>query len=398
MTPKKPINMIIVFALSLLVLIGYGPIPGYAAKPSPPTLATQLEDLVTQGTAVDSQLAGISLTQDNSCTELGTANTSVADYLNSIENVLAGITAPLTIDTASLTSLDDLSSLSVTIADSARNISLDLNTISSGADLVEYQASLSAMLRLSDDIGTMADRILEMANKILLMADNIGVMADRILITQQLQNSNVALTQASILTTQQNIVALSSTVDTLGFNTNLAGMVNSATLLSSDMDSVTLTETNMASELAAIETSVTNYLSSAVALDTQMSQDSAIASFYINGDTLVMLGDLSGIHAALARSLDSYAQAINTLSPLTSTPILSDATASMLRLTTDVGIMSDRIIEMVDNIIIMADNVGDMAGLIVDTQTIQQTNITSTQNSLVSAQSVTVNVISSMGL
>ena len=237
-----------------------------------------------------------------------------------------------------------------------------------------------------------------MANLILLMADNIGLMADRILITQQLQSSNVALTQASILTTQQNIVALSSTLDTLGFNTALAGLVNSATLLSTEMTGVTLTETNMAIELSLIESSTTNYLNSVVALYTQMAQASAGASFYINGDTLLILGDLSGIHAALAQSLDGFAQAVNTLSPLTSTPILSDATASMLRLATDIGIMSDRIMEMVDNIIIMADNIGDMSARIVETQNIQQTNITTTQNSLVSAQSITVTVIATQGL
>lgn len=399
MNPKKSTNPIILFIMLLTVVIGFSAATAYAKKPvPPPTLPTDLADLVTEGTAVDDQLSGISLTQDNSCTELGTANTSVGDYLSSIETVLASITAPLTLDTASLTSLDELSNLAVSMAGSARNLSLDVNTISGAADLVEYQASLAAMLRLSDDIGTMADRILEMANMILLMADNIGLMADRILITQQLQSSNVVLTQASILATQQNIVTLSSTLDTLGFNTALAGLVNSATLLSAEMTGVTLTETNMAIELSLIESSTTNYLNSVVALYTQMSQASAGASFYINGDTLLILGDLSGIHAALAQSLEGFAQAVNTLSPLTATPILSDATASMLRLATDIGIMSDRIMEMVDNIIIMADNIGDMSDQIVETQNIQQTNITTTQNSLVSAQSITVTVISSQGL
>ena len=65
-----------------------------------------------------------------------------------------------------------------------------------------------------------------------------------------------------------------------------------------------------------------------IVLYTQMSSDSAVASFYINGDTLTYLGDLSSINLALARSLDRYAAAINSLAPLTSTPVLADATAS----------------------------------------------------------------------
>lgn len=42
----------------------------------------------------------------------------------------------------------------------------------------------STVLRLSDDIGVMADRIL-------VMADNIGIMADRIVKTQEIQSANL---------------------------------------------------------------------------------------------------------------------------------------------------------------------------------------------------------------
>ncbi|MBA1432007.1 MAG: hypothetical protein FAF04_00070 [Epsilonproteobacteria bacterium] len=44
------------------------------------------------------------------------------------------------------------------------------------------------ILRLSDDIGVMADRIL-------LMAKEIGIMADRIIKTQEIQSQNLAATQ-----------------------------------------------------------------------------------------------------------------------------------------------------------------------------------------------------------
>ena len=70
----------------------------------------------------------------------------------------------------------------------------------------------------------------------------------------------------------------------------------------------------------------------------------------------------------------------------------------MLRLTRDIGVMSDRIMEMVDKIIVMADNIGAMGDRIVETEQIQQTNLVLTQNSLLSAQSVTLNVIKNMGL
>ena len=50
----------------------------------------------------------------------------------------------------------------------------------------DNEASLAAMLTLSDDIGTMADRIGEMADRILIMSDNIGLMADRTLAAVEL--------------------------------------------------------------------------------------------------------------------------------------------------------------------------------------------------------------------
>jgi Na+/H+-dicarboxylate symporter len=76
--------------------------------------------------------------------------------------------------------------------------------------LTSLEASLYSMLRLSDDIGTMSNRILEMADKILVMADNIGLMADRILATQLIQNSNIELVVAATMQTQQNTLTLFS--------------------------------------------------------------------------------------------------------------------------------------------------------------------------------------------
>lgn len=374
-----------------------------AARPAPTepvlsALATDLGALITQGEAVDVQLAGITLTVDNSCTELGSANTSVGDYLAAIETVYASIAAGLVIDTESLTSLDTLSNLAVSIAGRAQTLSQDLTTLSSTADLVEYEASLAAMLVLSDDIGSMANRIGEMANRILIMSDNIGLMADRILITQQLQNTNVALTQSALLATQQNLVVLSDSFNTLGYNATLAGLVSQGNSLSTSMTGISLDETNMDSALAGIELDMTDYLNQFLTLYGRVSQDSGQLSLFIDGDTLTLLGDLAGINRALAASLEAYASAINGAAPLTSTPVLSDATVSMLRLTQDIGIMSDRIIEMADRIIVMADNIGLMSTRIVDTQTLQQTNIDLTQASLLTTTSVTVEVIAASGL
>ena len=145
--------------------------------------------------------------------------------------------------------------------------------------------------------------------------------------------------------------------------------------------------------LSALEAQTSLLLNSTVSLYTWLSQNSQTASHYINGDTLTLLGDLSSLQTALAFSLETYANTINQLAPLTQTPVLSDATASMLRLTADIGEMSGRIMEMADKIIVMADNIGLMADRIVATQNLQQANIELTQNSVTIAQNVTLTVI-----
>lgn len=361
-------------------------------------LTTDLDTLVADLDLISADLNAITIQNGTACTDLGTLNTSIEDYIVSLETVTAQLAAPLSLTTEDLISLDALSKTVQGMASGSTTLSWDLLSIENTYDLVEYRAALSAMLRLSDDIGTMADRILEMADRILVMADNIGLMADRILITQQLQSSNIALTQAAILVTQQNMVALSDSLSSIGYNLSL-GLLNEETqLLATNMANTVLTETNMASELTALELNTTAVLNQTVSLYTLAMQNSQSASHYINGDTLTLLGDLSSIHKALALSLETYANAVNALAPVTDNIILSDATAAMLRLAQDIGIMSARIMEMSDKIIVMADNIGVMSGRIVDTQNIQQTNIELTQSSVLTAQNVTITVIKNMGL
>jgi len=370
----------------------------FSQLPARASLTTDLQSLLAQGTALNTELSTITVSDGNTCTQLGTLNTSIEDYLATIEMVYSRLAAPLTLTTGDLTSLDDLATLAKNMSAQAVRLSWELRSIESVAELFEYRAALSAMLRLSDDIGTMSNRILEMADRILVMADNIGAMADRILLTQQLQNANVALTQASILTTQQNMVVLSDSISSIAYNLTLGLVMTDANNLADEMGMVTLTSENMAEQLNQMETLTSALLIGTVDLYTWMSRESQSASHYINGDTLTMLGDLSTINRTLATALETYAATISQVAGLTQTPVLSDATAGMLRLTADIGKMSARIMEMTDKIIVMADNIGLMADRIVATQELQQTNIELTESSLLTAQNVTITVINNFGL
>lgn len=357
------------------------------------SLSTDLQSLATQGAVLRSSLANISISQGATCTQLGTLNTSVENYLASMQAVYNQLTVPLTLTTDELTSLDDLSAVARDMASDSVRIALELKTLDGAANLFEYRAALSAMLRLSDDIGTMANRILEMADRILTMADNIGLMADRILATQRLQSANMALTQASLLTTQQNMIALSGSLSTIGYNLTLGLLLTDTNLQIAEMNGITLNTSNMATQLSYVQTKTALLMARNVALYDLILRDSQRLSHYIDGDTLSRLADLSAAQKQLALMIERYAATINQLAPLTQTPILSDATRSMLRLAADIATMSKRIVEMSDKIIVMADNIGIMSGRIVETETIQQANIELTQQSILTAQNATISVI-----
>lgn len=362
------------------------------------SLTSDLQGLVSQGNALDANLDAFSFDQGDDCSDLGTLNTSVEEYIGSIEAVYAQLSSPLNLTQEDLTSLDDLSTISRSMTEESVRIAMELNSIESVADLFEYRAGLSAMLRLSDDIGTMADRILEMANRILVMADNIGSMADKIVFTITLQSTNMQFIQASLLTTQQNMAMLSSSLSSIIYNLTLEQIQSDSDALNSDMKMTILTNFNMADKLDELQAQSAQLMGKVVSLYTFASINSAIASHSINGDTLTYVSDLSEINRALAQSTENFARTVQLLAPLTNTPVLSDATKSMLKLVQDIRLMSDRIMEMSDKIIVMADNIGVMSERIVEVEGIQTSNMAYTVDSLTTSQNITVGIIESYGL
>jgi hypothetical protein len=237
-----------------------------------------------------------------------------------------------------------------------------------------------------------------MADKILLMADNIGIMADRILLTQQIQSINITATQSFILSTQSNMVSLRVTVDTSAYDALLASLVTTGTQLSAEMDNTPLNALNLPFELAELEARIQAYLFDLLGLVATLNTNVAGASSFINGDTLALLGDLSTVNAALAASLNRYAEVVTALAPDLGSDVLNDALYSMLRLAADIGVMGGRIVEMGDKIFLMADNIGVMAGRIDETQTLQQSNLALTQTNLTAAQNNTVALFAAFGL
>ena len=368
-----------------------------ASMPLRADIHTDLQSLLNQTTTLNSALENFTFNQEGSCAQLRTLNQSIEENTLTIKNITETMSS-FSVTDSDMDVLDAVSSLSQNMGVESVRLSMELNAITETAELFEYSAGLNAVLQLSQDIGAMADRILEMADRILIMADNIGLMADRIITTQMIQNQNIASTQSAILLTQQNMVLLSDSLSTIAYNLTLGQIINNTEFLSNEMNQTSLTSSNMQNELASIQSQATTLLGNMTTLLDLMVTNSAKMSHYINADTLTMLGDLSGIHRALSASLENYAHTIEQLAPLTDTVILSDATATMLQLTKDIGVMSDRIMQMTNKIYIMADNIGLMSEKIVTTQNIQMTNVALTKSSLLTSQSIMITVIKNFGL
>ncbi|WP_345969281.1 hypothetical protein WCX72_07900 [Sulfurimonas sp. HSL1-6] len=357
---------------------------------------TDLQGLVTQGETLNGELAAFSFAQEGSCSELGTLNTSMKEYIASIQMVYTHIPSPYSVSIDDLDSLDSLAALALQMAQNSFRISTGLQTSGSCYERSNFELLTAAMLRLSDDIGTMADRILEMADRILVMADNIGIMADRILITQQLQNANVRLTQESVLQTQNNMIALSDALMPEIYDATLADLITKSQALADAMAATTLSETTMDVQLQQLEVNASRLMISTKNLYEWAAKNNQLAVIEPSDGTLTMFGDLSQIHQGMGDSLQTFAAAIESLSDQTDSAVLKAAIANMLKLSYDVGTMSNRIMEMSDKIIVMADNIGIMTDRIRQTQELQQGSFETMFHSMFSAQSAMITLFQSM--
>lgn len=194
-------------AAAVLAFVLVAAQPAHAALDAA-ALTAQLDQLNRQGTQLLAQVRGANsgLLAPLKLVGVQNASANYADAVDSVVSQLALDGGPVEVSPQLLVSLATLSNNQVALSRAT-------SQLGSGAALAWYStpnanlvATYATILRLSDDIGTMADRIGEMADRILIMADKIGEMADRILVTQQIQSANYALTVDALLKTQQNML------------------------------------------------------------------------------------------------------------------------------------------------------------------------------------------------
>ncbi len=172
-----------------------------------------LNTLITQGNILVAQMASVSLNPWNMASELDNVQTDVHNYLVQVEQFKALLNTDMVqntiyINSDALNKLVDLSIIMNSIGIVMDGYGTAIEASQSFTRTSTLLDAMDSMLSLSSDIGKLANNILEMADQILLMADNIGVAADQILLTQELQNTNIAATQASVLTAQQLAIGI----------------------------------------------------------------------------------------------------------------------------------------------------------------------------------------------
>lgn len=194
----------------LIILIGLAPAQ---AAVNVASLTSNINELVKQGNALVTSMNATVLSPLTMNTQLSGIEGSTLSYLGCSNGVYATVSAgigsgAISVTQELLTALNNLSATNAALANAVLNLSGKVVALSASTGSTTLKDSLTTTLRLSDDIGTMADRILEMANKILIMADNIGLMADRILTTQTIQSTNLKAVLDASLQTQTNIIQL----------------------------------------------------------------------------------------------------------------------------------------------------------------------------------------------
>lgn len=361
-------------------------------------LNDDLQNLVAEAGLLESELGTLELNAETVCAQLLHANQAARDMLSAVTAVDESLGAPLQVDAATFDALDALSQTSLALADEALRLSLDLGQLQDATSVLTLKDGITAMLQLSDDIGTMADRIGEMADRILVMADNIDVMADRIVTTQEIQSQNMTSSTQTLLQTQTNMLTLVSVVETQSRTLEFTALVEDGMELYWRMHAVMFSPWSMKYQLRDIAEEVREFLEQVTALNAALEGDAVQGTFYLNSGSLMQVYEVATMLTFIATAVDGYVVAIDGLSGSTPTLALRDSMKSMLQLSADIGTMADRIGEMADVILSMADNIGMAGDEIVATQRFQSANLTAVQESVLAAQLMVIAITVEEGL
>ncbi len=356
-------------------------------------LKTDLININNSMLELNSSISNVEVTSNAMCASLTSLNKQAKDIVDTIIVTNDSFSAPITLDDETVLLTENLFVTVASLSNQSSLLSNDITMLQPNTDASTLADGISAMLKLSSDIGEMADRIGEMADNILIMSDNIGLMADRILEMQVIQSENMILTQNTVLQTQTNTLALVNVIETASYDLSLDTLITEGNILVAKMVLVTLNPWNMSRELEDVKIDVNDYLVQVQQFQALLNTDMDQNTMYINSDSLNSLVELSVIMTSIGIVMDAYGTSIEVSQFFTRESTLLDAMNSMLSLSSDIGKMSNSILEMADQILLMADNIGLAANQILITQELQSINIATAQVSVLAAQQLAIGII-----
>jgi hypothetical protein len=177
------------------------------------TYDLDLNTLVARGELLAAELTAMVLNPLTIKYQLAEAAADVAEFKGQVLAMAArlkadSVTSTMVVADSTLLATTNMAIMATSLATVLDGYNLVIESLQAVISSRNLEPSLTSMLAMAADIGVMADAILEMADLILVMADNIGLVADQIIVTQQLQGSYLAISQASILATQEMAIGL----------------------------------------------------------------------------------------------------------------------------------------------------------------------------------------------
>ena len=382
----------------LLVL----PLMTHAQSLSDSSLLDKLQNILIDAEAANTQLASITLTDKSICKELLTVHHIVHDLHSKIETMDVALSSSVLLDSGAIQVFDNLSSIFVSLATYSSDMSLNSDAIKCTEDMpsynesltvmLSYNMSMSTMLGLANDVGSMANHVLKMSDKILIDSGISKNQAKPILLSQKIQGDKLNLTQALVLVAQRNSLASVSRLTGNSYAVDFNSQIFTGHILSSDAATTFLTKFNMAREWGHIEAGVEQLVDRVNVTYKNIKSINKNTLQSIDADSYIAMAEMGIMVRSVAVAVDKMAITTERLSFSTDDEILRDSVNSMMRMSMKLVELAQRVKEMSDIVLTRGNVIGLTSDQLIAAQQLQNINYKTTLGLAESTQEKVIHI------
>ncbi|MCW8854222.1 MAG: hypothetical protein OQK72_05945 [Gammaproteobacteria bacterium] len=364
------------------------------------TLIQALQNILIDAEAANTQLSTIAIRNNNVCKELLEVHKVVHKLHSKIENMDTAMGSSVSLSNDAIQVFNDLSSVFVSLATHSSDLSLNPEAVKCTESMPAYNEGIGVMLAynstmlsifgMANDVGSMADHVLKMSDKILIESGVVKEKAKPLLLSQKIQGENLKLTQALVLVAQRNSLSPLSNLNNGSDSSDLNSQIFIGHNISSDAASAFLTRFNMAREWGHIEVGVEELVDHVNATFKKRKSFKKDNNLSINSDSYIAVTELSVMVKSVAEAIDKMAITTERLSFSTDDEILRDSVNSMMRMSTQLINLAERVREIADITLSRGNAIGLSANQLVAAKQLQEINY---KMALLSAESTQEKVI-----